>query len=241
MKRSIVSFWLAVVCLATRGQTGPLLSSPQQAVLLEEAGSFYYVVKFATIDLDSSIIVASRSLGISLLPLMTEAIPEEIPAVLSSWVGRADPTKGKNELPTLKGMEHLQQLYLLGSWYAFQSTAHPGGMDSAIGYLTRARAEAAQLDAVPWARRCACLLGKAYLGKRDTVSGNTWLRRTIDECRQATDGQGEAMAWRYWGVYFPLLPELATERIQYLKKAGELYLARKDDRSRINVDRKSVV
>jgi two-component sensor histidine kinase len=230
--------WLFLISIAAffagSGQAKPVLTKPQQAVLLELAGSYYYVVKYATIDLDSTIIAASHSLGISLLPIMTEAIPEDISSELGNWVGKGNPSEGKSQLPMLKGVAHLQQLYLLGSWYAFQSTSHTNLMDSAIAYLTKARAETDHPETNVWTRRAACLLGKAYLGKNDTISGNAWFRRAIDECHRAGDVQGEATAWKDWGVYFVLLPAVALERIEYFKKAGDLYAVQKNDYPRIN-------
>lgn len=209
MKLLIISFCFLVLCQNIKGQAKPVLTMPQQAVLLEQAGSFYYVVKYASIDLDSSIIVASHSLGLSLLPLMTEGIPQEIPTTLSAWVDDADVTKGKSELFSLTGVRHMQALYLLGSWYAYQSTTHQDKMDSAIYYLNRARAEATNLREGLWIRRCTALLGKAYLGKNDTITGNDWLLRSIHECQQATDIVGEANKLEEVGHVFAFITNVS--------------------------------
>lgn len=226
---------LGIACLVARGQAGPALSSSQQAVLLEQAGSYFYVSRYATIDLDSSIITAARSLGISLLPLLTEAAPEEIPTNLSTWVANGDPSAGRLQLPRLARVQHVQQLYLLGAWYAFQSTTHANLMDSATQYLLSARTEAKQINAGNWTRRTALLLAKVFLGKNDTISANAWFHSAIDECHHMADRRGEAIAWRYWAVYFPLLPGLAPERIGYLKNADAQYLTPKNDFRRINI------
>jgi len=225
---------LMAVCFVGRGQNTPGFPAPRQAVLVELSGSYYYVAHYGTIDLDSAMIVASRSLGISLLPLMTESLQEEIPASLSTWVGKDDVAAGKDQLQALNGMARLQELYLLGSWYAFQSTAHSRFMDSAIGFLTKARSMAEKMEKTSWVRRCSGLIGKAYLGKQDTVSGNSWFRRTIDECQLAGDLQGEATAWRDWCNYSPVLPALSMERIGYLKRAQDIYIRLKNNYPRIN-------
>lgn len=233
-KRLWIFLVLVMTSLPGRSQTSQTLPRQQQAVLLELAGSAWYVVKYASIDLDSAIITASRSLGISLLPLMTEAIPEEVAPAHSSWVSTGSPWLGKQQLPGLKGVSHIQQLYLLGAWYAFQSTAHTALMDSAVSYLSRARTEAEQAGAGIWARRAAGMMGKAYLGRNDTVTGNKWFRLAVEECRRADDIAGEELAWKNWAVYYVYLPSATQERIEHLKKADELYKKQQNSYPRIN-------
>ena len=188
------------------------LSSEQQCVLIQLAGSFYNVAKYATVDIDSGMSAAVHSLGLSLLPVMTEGIETKIPASLSDWVAREQLAEGKNKLPALTGLAHLQELYLVGAWYAYRTNVERPSMDSAIGYLKRAIAESNMLHSGDWRRQSEDLMGKASLEKGDTATGNQLFRQLIDECRQAKDAPGEAKAWRNWAMYFMFSPATGPER-----------------------------
>jgi two-component sensor histidine kinase len=211
------------------------LSKEQQCLLIQLAGSFYNVAKYATVDIDSGMSAASHSLGLSLLPVMTEGIGSEIPAALSDWVAGERPAVGKNELPALTGLAHLQELFLLGSWYAYRTNIDRPSIDSAIAYLKRAVAESNTLNARDWHRQSENLMGKAYLEKGDTASGNQLFRQVIGECRQAKDAPGEARAWRNWAMYFMFSPATGLERIDYLQNALGLYTSQKDFDQQVNV------
>lgn len=211
------------------------LSVAQQCLLIQLAGSFYNVAKYATVDIDSGMTVATHSLGLSLLPVMTEGIGVEIPSSLSDWVSRERPVEGKAKLIALSGMAHLQEIFLIGSWYAYRTNIDRPSIDSAILYLKIAKSESDALHADSWHRQSEDLLGKAYLEKGDTVTGNQLFRQVVSECRQLKDGSGEARAWRNWAMYFIFAPTTAVERIVYLNTALGLYAAEKDVDQQINV------
>ena len=211
------------------------LSKEQQCLLIQLAGSFYNVAKYATVDIDSGMSAASHSLGLSLLPVMTEGIGTEIPASLSDWVERERPSDGKGKLPALTGLSRLQELFLLGAWYAYRTNIDRASMDSATLYLKSAAQESDRLRAVSWRRQSEDLLGKVYLEKGDTGTGNQLFRQAIDECRQAKDGPGEAMAWRNWAMYFMFSPATGVERIGYLQNALGLYNVQNNIDQQVNV------
>jgi two-component system, sensor histidine kinase PdtaS len=210
------------------------LTIQQQCLLLQLAGSFYNVTKYATVDIDSGMILATRSLGLSLLPVMTDGDAENFPSSLGDWVAKERPEDAKSKLPTLHGIRHLQELFLLGAWYAYQPNVHKDLMDSAIFYLTKAKAESMQLHQDRWSREANCLLGKAYNEKGDTLSGNMSLRKTIGDCLQAGDRITEARAWYTWGIYFVYSPATGAERVTRLEKALQLYTLQNDLPHRVN-------
>jgi two-component system, sensor histidine kinase PdtaS len=126
---------LVVAHLSVLGQTSPPLDKKpadtlappasslniqQQCLLLQLAGSFYNVTKYATVDIDSGMILATRSLGLSLLPVMTDGDDENFPRDLSDWVAKDRPEDAKSKLAALHGIQHFQELFLLGAWYAYQ-------------------------------------------------------------------------------------------------------------------------
>ena len=233
--RSGIGLFLCLATLQASAQEQPALTNQQQCLLIQLAGSFYNVAKYATVDIDSGMSAAVHSLGFSLLPVMTEGIGTEIPASLSSWVSREQPVEGKYKLPALNGLPHLQELFLLGSWYVYRTNIDHPSIDSAILYLKNAVDESSRLQADSWHRQSENLLGKAYLEKSDTVKGNQLFRQVIDECRQAKDGPGEARAWRNWAMYFMFSPATGAERINYLQNALGLYTAQNDVDQQVNV------
>jgi len=211
------------------------LTTPEQRLLLQLSFSYFTVVKESQVNLDSSLIYTSRSLGLSRLPVIAEGFDAISRYPNSDWVDRRDPGTALRVLSGLHGDQHLQLLVLLGAYYAFQPKNQSGTRDSALLFLLKAREESTILHEPKWGRQARCLLGKVWIEGNDLKQGAACFNELTDECQAAGDGEIEAKAWTCRGLYTPFNSGATTkDRILYMEKARDLYRRRRNTVGEIN-------
>ncbi|MBS1522492.1 MAG: ATP-binding protein [Bacteroidetes bacterium] len=224
-------FSLSVVfctCLGfkTEAQT-PVLRHPSeyktdwQRLLLQLSTTFYTAVRENQVDLDSSLIYCSHSLGLSRLPVITEGI--EISGVPVDWIDKRLPETAKRLLAKANGKEHLQLLVLLGGYYAFQPDSYHHYKDSVLFYLDQAVNESKIQNSPKINRQARLLMAKMYVGGYDFQHGDPIFDQLIKDCQNAGDKITEAKVSFYRGLYTGFTPQTALKRIEYLKHAQLLY------------------
>ena len=171
-----------------------------QRLNLMLSATFFRVVKEGAIDFDSCLLYASRSLGLSRLPVLAEGIDDAELISQSHWVDRRDPATGVGFLSQAKGKKHLEVLLLLGAYYAFEppSNYHT---DSVEYFLIKAIHESNRLKEGGLGRQALCLLGKMYLQTNELKKGDSVFNQVINECRVVGDQETEARAFEYWALY----------------------------------------
>jgi two-component sensor histidine kinase len=204
-------------------------------LLLQLSSTYFTVAQENQVDLDSSLLYASHSLGLSRLPVIAEGFDDGDLMKKSDWIDKRDPAKARRMLPGLRGIEHLQQLVLLGAYYAFQPDSYHTCKDSALFYLSKARAESKVLHEVNWGRLALCLLGKMYVKGNALEQGGAVFDQLTKECHASGDLANEAKAWTYRGLYTAYSPGTTKDRIEYLEKARNLYRIQKQKAGEINV------
>ena len=215
-------------------QSPSQLPLPRQRLLLQLSYSYFSVVKEFQVDLDSSLLYTSHSLGSSRLPVIAEGFESGDLAAIGGWIDARDPSTALRMLPSLSGIPHLRLLVLLGAYYAFQPDAYHTSKDSAVLFLSQARDESQALHEPAWGRQALCLLGKVFLSGNALEQGNAFFRQLTDECAAAGDLAGEARAWMYRGLYTVYSPGTTDDRIAYLEKARALYRRQKNPEGEIN-------
>jgi two-component sensor histidine kinase len=182
------------------------------------SSSFIVVAKEGQIDYDACLYAASRSLGLSRLPVLSEGFGDPELFERSKWIDRQEPGSARKQLSTATGRKHLELLLLLGSYYAFQPGNYSIYRDSVEYFLGRSVGESTSLKEERLGRIALCLLGKMYVqvnhGKGDSI-----YNLLIDQCRKAGDKETEARAFAYRGIY------TAPTRTTLLKKAADLQMA----------------
>ena len=194
-----------------------------QRLLLQLSSTYYTVVKENQVDLDSSLLYASRSLGLSRLPVIAEGINDPELLAQSQWADHKDPRKGIRLLSQVKGKKHLELLVLLGAYYAFQPDSYHRYKDSVQYFVTRAINESKTLQENDLGRQAVCLLGKIYVQGADMVHGDAVFNQLIKESEITGDRETEARAFAYRGLYTAFSPATTQNRIIYLQKAIDIY------------------
>jgi len=194
-----------------------------QRLLLQLSSTYYTVVKENQVDLDSSLLYASRSLGLSRLPVIAEGINDPELLGQSQWADHKNPRKGILLLSQATGKKHLELLVLLGAYYAFQPDNYRHYRDSVKNYLTRAINESKTLQENGLGRQALCLLGKMYVEGADLVHGDVVFNQLIYESQIAGDKETEAKAFTYRGLYTVYSPSTTQNRITYIQKAIDIY------------------
>jgi two-component sensor histidine kinase len=219
---------------------GPFLKPSQydvrwQRLLLQLSFTYFTAAQEGQVSLDSSLLYASHSLGLSRLPVIAEGFDDEDLMKKSGWIDKRDPAKGRGMLPGLRGIKHLQQLVLLGAYYAFQPDSYHTSKDSVLFYLSKAREESKALHELKWGRQALCLLGKMYVEGNALEQGGVIFNQLTKECHADGDIENEAKAWTYRGLYTAYSPGTTKDRIAYLEKARNLYRRQKNADGEINV------
>jgi two-component system, sensor histidine kinase PdtaS len=185
--------------------------------------NFYRGMKLLKMDFDSSLLVVSRSLGLSRLALAAEGIDNPELLAESKWFDQRDPAKGVRMLSAATGKKHLELMILLGSYYTFQPASYKKYKDSVEHYLKKALTESKAIKEERLGRVALCLLGKLYAYARDTINANAIFTQLINECRSAGDKRTEARALAYRGLFTQYYPGNMQTRLDYLSKASEIY------------------
>ena len=206
-----------------------------QRLLLQLSSTYFTVLKEGQVELDSSLLIASRSLGMSRLLVITEGFDDDDFLKKSNWVDKRDPGAAISLLQGLSGIQHLRLLVLIGAYYAFQPDGHHNYKDSVLYFLSKARDESKALRETKWGRQALCLLGKFFVEGNTYEQGATFFNQLTKECQAAGDLKNEARAWMYRGLYTNYSSGKTTkDRIFYLEKARSLYHLQKEPEGEIN-------
>ncbi|HTB24561.1 MAG TPA: hypothetical protein VK711_04285, partial [Puia sp.] len=205
-----------------------------QCLLLQLSSTYYTVAKEGQVDLDSSLLYTSHSLGLSRLPLAAEGMDDTVIWAQSKWFDNRDPGKGIQLLSHSNDKRHLELLVLLGAYYAFQPDSYHHYRDSVEYFLSRAIGESKNLHEIELGRQARCLLGKMYVQGIDMANGDSIFNSLIGECKFEGDKEMEARALFYRGIYTAYTPANTQSRIIYLQKADSIYHDLKNPEAEIN-------
>ena len=193
-----------------------------QRLYLWLSSTFIFTAKEGQVDLDSCLLIASRSLGLSRFSILAEGIGDTDLLAKSQWVDRRDPANAIHLLSQTTGKKHLETLVLLGAYYAFQPWNSNRHKDSSEYFLTAAINESKALKEERLGRQALCLLGKIYIQANDK-KGDSAYNQLIIQCKAIGDKETEATVHAYRGIYMPLSPATALPKISDLQNAADLY------------------
>lgn len=198
------------------------------------SSTYLVVASEGMVGADSCLYVASRSLGLSRLPVLAEGIGGYGLCKQSQWIDRQEPGVGVRLLSEATGRQRLRLLLLLGSYYAFQPRSYYRYGDSVRYFLNRAVAESRSLKEEKLGRIALCLLGKMYVQENDS-RGDSIYNVLISQCREAGDKETEARAFAYRGRYTAPASATLLGKVADLQKAAGLYHSLGDTEAEINV------
>jgi hypothetical protein len=205
-----------------------------QRLLLQLSSTYYTVAKEGQVDLDNSLIYASKSLGLSRLPILAEGIENDELIKESQWVDKRNSAKGINLLSTAKGKRHLELLVLIGAYYDFEPDSYHNYKDSVLYYLNQAIQESRSLRAPGLERVSLCLMGKMYVQANDLQHGDAIVTQLIKLSHDLKDTTNEARAWVY-RLYTAYTLLTLAPRLGYLEKARAIYHQQNNINGEINV------
>jgi two-component sensor histidine kinase len=194
-----------------------------QRLLLQLSSTYYTVVKEGQVDLDNSLLYASRSLGMSRLPVIAEGIENQKLISDSKWVDNGTPGEGIKTLSQSTGKHRLELLLLLGAYYSFKPDNYRCCKDSVLYYLNQAITESRVYGDQKFERLALCLIGKMYVQANELRKGDVIFNRLLKQCQVAGDLNTEARAWAYRGLYTAYSRASSADRIGYLQKAVKIY------------------
>lgn len=205
-----------------------------QRLNLLQSSTFIVVVNEGQVEHDTCLYTASRSLGLSRLPVLAEGFGDPALYEQSKWVDRQEPGIGKQQLSTATGRKQLELLLLLGAYYAFQPDSYSRYKDSVEYFLSRAVAASNSLKEERLGRIGLCLLGKMYV-QVNQPKGDSIYNLLIDQCRKAGDKETEARAFAYRGMYMAPRRTTFQSKVTDLQTASDLYHSLGNTEGEINV------
>jgi two-component sensor histidine kinase len=186
------------------------------------------------IDHDTSLYLASRSLGLSRYPLLAQGIDDPWIQSQAKWIDSHQPGEGLRLLAKAKGKERMQWLTLLGAYYAFEPGNYDRYRDSVEYFLNRVIKESNAVKEYRLARIARALLGKMYTQAGDP-KGDSIFNELIDDCKKAGDKELTARAYAYRGMYLAPTPATFFQKINDLQTAAELYESIGNKEGAVNV------
>ena len=194
-----------------------------QRLLLQLSSTYFTVVTENQVDIDSSLIYASHSLGLSRQPVLTEGIVEPDITGKWKWIDKRDPKEGMRLLSASTGKTKLELLVLLGAYYAFQPGSYYHDKDNVLYFLNRAVSESKAQGEQQLGRQARLLIAKMYVQAYDFHDSDPIFDRLISDCQSAGDITTEAKVLYYRGLYTAFTPTNISQRISYLQQARQLY------------------
>lgn len=205
-----------------------------QRLNLQLSSTFIVVVKEGQVGHDTCLYTASRSLGLSRLPVLAEGIDDPKLFEQSQWIDRREPGIGIRLLSNATSRKHLQLLILLGSYYAFEADNYYKHKDSIEYFLNKAVGESKALKEGRLGRIALCLLGKMYVQANDP-KGDLVFNTLINESRKAGDKETEARAFAYRGIYTAPMQATFQKKITDLQTASDLFHGLGNIEAEVNV------
>ncbi len=193
-----------------------------QRLYLLLSATFLVVAKEGQVDLDSCMIAASRSIGVSRFSILAEGLDDPGLFERSRWVDQQEPAIGIRLLSEAVGIKHLQLLILLGSYYAFQPDSYNRYRDSVEYFLSKALQESKLLKEEKLGRQALCLLVKVYSRGNDEKASSV-CQTLITQCRQAGDKETEARVLAYRSKYTPPMGSTLKRKINDAQRAAALF------------------
>lgn len=193
-----------------------------QRLYLYLSSTFLVVAKEGQVSLDSCMIVASRSMGVSRFAVLGEGMEDPSLAAQSKWIDQQDPAKGIRLLSEAVGTKHLQLEILLGAYYAFQPHPYNRYKDSVEYFLNRALDESRTLKQPALGRQALALLVKLYADGNDEKA-NTVCQMLMAQCQQAGDKGTVARVLAYRSKYTPPLPTTIARKIDDAQQAAAIF------------------
>ncbi len=222
MKKAIACILFALTFgNSLNGQVGKL-SPDQQRLYLVLASTYYWVARSSDIDLDSCIIYISRLNNLDRQLIIQENMP-----AYNEQAGYIEPAKQilllKKQLSETTGQSKIDLLNAIGSFYCFQSGEKSNDLDSAFYYLTKA--SKADNPNIKSAGRFQNLLGfgKYYFERNNINAGDSCFQAAITLSKKEGNARQEALAWKRWAMFKPLMVMNPTDRISFYGKALAIY------------------
>ncbi|AYL95368.1 tetratricopeptide repeat-containing sensor histidine kinase [Mucilaginibacter celer] len=212
-------FWLTVPSNAQMSK----LSQEKQQLLLQLSLNYYTVVKEGQVDQDSSLLLVSQKDRLSRWTVITDNFGNALVQSDNKWIDTREPAIAEKRLATLKGIDRVQLLVLLGAYYAFQPGYHQSDRERAQHFLLQARQQSAELYSTFWTNQTLCLLGKNYFKANEVKKGTDCFAQIFDNCKKTKDKVMEAKAWDYQGSYIPPSAATILLKVTSISKANELY------------------
>jgi two-component system, sensor histidine kinase PdtaS len=193
-----------------------------QRLNLQQSSTFFVVVSEGQTDHDTSLLLASRSLGLSRYPLLAEGINNPELKTGSDWIDRRSPGAAVRLSSKTTGHKRIALLTLLGAYYAFEPDNYRKYHDSVEYFLNTAIQESKTSGETRLRRIAQCLLGKMYVQVNDS-KGNAIFNELINDCRKNGDREMTARALAYRGIYTQPTPETFGQKIKDLQAAITIY------------------
>ena len=222
MKKAIFSF-LFILLFGNHGNAQVRKLPPdQQRLYLELAYTYYWVARNADIDLDSCVIYISKLNNLDRQLLIQESTPV--------YNEQADFIEPRTQLLLLK--KHLAEatvrsrltlLNAIGTFYCFQSAVKPDDLDSAFYYLTKANREVDSKTAADIRIQNILGFGKYFYKRNQIGAGDSCFQKAVTICNKEGNLRGEALSWKRWALYKPLMAISPADRLSYYEKALAIY------------------
>ena len=194
-----------------------------QRLLLQLSSMYIFTAKEGQVDIDSCLLNASHSLGLSRYSVLAEGMDDPELQAQSNWIDQGEAEKGVRFLSQAKGKKHLELLVLLGAYYAFQPRSYYHVRDSIELFLIPAIKESRTLNEEQLGRQATCLLAKMFIQSNNSRLGDSLFNQLISECDRAGDNPTKARALAYRATYSPLSPVAVSNKISDLQKAIDIY------------------
>ena len=209
------------------------LSSDQQRLYLVLASTYYWVARNADIDLDSCMIFISKLNNLDRQLVIQENMP-----VYNEVTDYIEPRGQiiilKKQLTDATGPNRVTLLNAIGTFYCFQAGIESKDLDSALFYLTKANREADPRLLTNNRIQNLLSFGKYFYKRNNINAGDSCFQKAVTISNKNGNATEEALSWKRWAMYKPLMVMNPMDRITFFEKALSIYRTLKDTVNQID-------
>ncbi|WP_026730050.1 sensor histidine kinase [Flavobacterium denitrificans] len=220
MRQLCLLFFFSITSSAQLSPTVSKYDLPKKRYLIKSCANFLYGTNQGAIDVDSSVVLASKAYKLPASLAYDEGYNDGSYLIGQDLIDKGNISQAKRLLASSKDDEKIKLLLQLGSFYLFKPGTKPKDLQNAFFYIKDAVDQSNKLKIKKWQHQSEILLGRYYFQANNEAAGKKYFEKVIDESRKVNDKITLAYALECYGN---LLTNFDPKKEKIFKEVSFLY------------------
>ncbi|WP_426484584.1 tetratricopeptide repeat-containing sensor histidine kinase [Flavobacterium sp. 2] len=224
--------------ITSSAQLSPSVSKydlPKKRHLIKSCANFLYGANQGAIDVDSSVVLASKAYKLPASLAYDEGYNDGSYLIGQDLIDKGNIDSAKRLLASSKDDEKIKLLLQLGSFYLFKPGTRSEDLQNAFFYIKDAVDQSNKLKIKKWQHQSEILLGRYYFQANNEAAGKKHFEKVINESRKQNDKITLAYALECYGN---VLTNFDPEKEKIFKEVSSLYTSLRLEEKRIESEQR---